>query len=231
MYTHHDNVRGHKQALVPVFFAIAVAIICTSVLSSCSLMAASPSPASPTSSQIVEPYDPTEDIEAIRKGIARELDPLKTPTPETVTQFLEGTDQEKLAQLESTNGFDVRQMLVHLLRGFDYRVDGVSAYKDVATAELHMDCLDGAKAIERAQAQVVSGDEVALLGELYGTGDDGDWRKLIERLAEIVYDNLDSSQDMVSRDLTIHLSKQGGAWQVDPEDMTAILGAITAGMS
>lgn len=231
MYTHHDNVRGHKRLLVPASFAIAVAIVCASVLSSCRGIAASSSPASTTDTQAEEPYDPAEDIEAIRKGIARELDPLKTPTPESVAQFLEGTDQAKLAQIESTNGFDVRQMLVHLLRGFDYRVYDVSANKDVATAKLHMDCLDGAKAIERAQAQVVSGDEIALLGELYGTGDDDDWRKLIAHLAEVVYDNLDSSQDMVSRDLTIHLSKQGGAWQIDPDDMAAILGAVTAGMS
>ncbi len=231
MGTNHDCTTGHKHWLVPILFCLVVTLSGVALPACGGASKTAPGSSASQSVRAEEVYDPTVDINAIKTGIAHDLDPLKTPTPEIVGQFLEGVDQAKIQQLQSTKGFDVREMLVHLLRGFDYEVIEVAANKDTATAKLRMTCLDGAKAIENARIQVVNDEERGLLGELYGSGEDEDWKKLIARLVEIIYDNLDSCQEMVSRELTLGLAKQNNTWSINAEDLAAILSAVTAGMS
>jgi hypothetical protein len=167
------------------------------------------------------------DEQAIRAGISRDLDAFKNPTQASLSSVIDN-DSASIREMRDM-GIDPYDFLAHCFRGFDYEIRDVKVSDKTATVTLHVKNKDFSKAIEYANKQAQDSSNLATIQEISTTGDQNG---VIKKYAEWLYAGIDSTSEMVEKDLTLKLTKaDDGTWNVDDESVKALVEQMYGGVS
>lgn len=148
-----------------------------------------------------EPHDE----EIIRSGVQHELDALRQAEADEVTS--------------------------HLLQRLSYSIGDITVKGDSATVHVTITAPALAQAAEDAASSIQVGDEAQDVSALYGSDDTSAWQRINERMAEILLQHVDASEQTVTSEVVLSLSKDRNQWSVDGASLNALRDAIVAGFT
>ena len=156
--------------------------------------------------------------QVIRDGIDSELSAFKNPTKENLSKYVD-EDSSSISQIKSL-GVDPYEFLGHVFDKFDYEIGDIKVDGDTATAVVTVKNVDVASALEETSDYFKSSDNAAELMEIYQSdGKMGLYKKFFSQFYEFV----DSKEDTVSTDVTIHLTKKDNTWSIDDDSITDLV--------
>lgn len=162
-----------------------------------------------------------QSIQTIRDGISSELNALKSLTPESYDELMNDVDTGGLASSESY-GVNTYDLLSHLLARFDYSVGAIQIDGNHATAHIAVTNVNISQAMSQVMNQVVEEGNRDDMGSFYHGGDDA---ALIGRVLELLYANINDSQDLTTKELDVSLTKEGSDWSIDQTSREQIVSA------
>lgn len=163
------------------------------------------------------------DEELIRAAVAEVMDAFKSPTKENLKQFVDESEVD-LSELDQY-GIDIYEFLQHSFAHFDYTINEVKVDGNNATASLSLTNADLNKALTAAQEEYMAEiDYEALM-----SSDDPE-KEVAQQLFAKVYQKLDESEDLVTTDATLKLTKEDGEWKLDEDSVNAVVSGMYGGM-
>lgn len=165
---------------------------------------------------------------AIRAVTEDAFNTLKNPTEASFAKYLDSSEKQVIDELEGL-GIDPYDLFAHAFRHFDYKVGDVAVNGDKATVQATL----ANASLEQAFARVFESMEqdADFAGKLIEEAMSGDGQEVYGMICERLFEELDGSDDIVSTDLTIRLTKANGEWSVDEDSMDEVVGAMLGGSS
>ena len=163
--------------------------------------------------------------EMIRSEVTKFLDVFKDPSAEKLEEYLGSDDDLDLSQLEEY-GIDINEFLVHSFGHFDYAINSVNVDGDKATVALSLTNANMQSALENASnALSENSDQYADLL----TADDA-VKQLMKLYFEEYYKQMDASEDLVTTDVDLKLTKGDDGWEIDQDGIEAVYSAMYGGV-
>lgn len=166
------------------------------------------------------------DQEVIRDGIQQTLDPLKTPTRESISKFVNDDASGGEAAQSNDSSFDACELIGHALRGFSYSIDSIEVRGNAANANMTITHIDTTEAMQQAANSAQQPDSLQEIADLYNSEDPAMHSELGKQLVQRLYRSLDASQTMKSDKVTLTLTKSGNEWTVDKSSVSRLVDAL-----
>ena len=166
------------------------------------------------------------DQEVIRDGIQQTLDPLKTPTRESISKFVNDDASGGEAAQSNDSSFDIYELIGHALRGFSYSIDSIEVRGNAANANITITHIDTTEAMQQAANSAQQPDSLQEIADLYNSEDPAMHSELGKQLVQRLYRSLDASQTMKSDKVTLTLTKSGNEWTVDESSVSRLVDAL-----
>lgn len=166
------------------------------------------------------------DQEVIRDGIQKTLDPLKTPTRESISKFVNDDASGGEAAQSNDSSFDIYELIGHALRGFSYSIDSIEVRGNAANASITITHIDTTEAMQQAANSAQQPDSLQEIADLYNSEDPAMHSELGKQLVQRLYRSLDTSQTMKSDRVTLTLTKSGNEWTVDKSSVSRLVDAL-----
>lgn len=164
------------------------------------------------------------DEQVIRDGISKELDVFKNPTKESLAPYMDSIDANTQAQLDAY-GVDIVEFLQHALGKFDYEIGDIKVNGNTATAAIKVTNVDVSGIMNETISNMQNDPElVAKVQDVVAKG--GTQADAMKVVFAYLYDALDASNDLVTTDTEITLTKTGNTWNVDEDSMSGMLTGI-----
>ena len=165
----------------------------------------------------------SNDEEQIRSAVSQVMDAFKNPTKENLKQFVDASDVN-LDELEQY-GVDIYEFLGHCFSHFDYKINEVKVEKDGATASLSLTNADLGKAMQAAQEEYMANLDYTAI-----QNSDNPQLEVAKGLFAKIYEKLDASEDLVTTDATLKLTKVNGEWKLDEQSVNEVVSAMYGGI-
>lgn len=184
----------------------ALALVVASVLSVCLMACGSTT-------------TPEQDEEAIRQGIAQQLDPLVGPTEDELKEFIDFDGNEQFDAMRE-HGVDPYVWTSHLLSRFTYSVDDIQVDGDKATGKIQLKNADIGKAIDTSVERMETGDLADKMNEMY---DKDDGEALVAFIMDTLYEEIETSKESATTDVDVSLYKVDGVWYLTDDSINQII--------
>ena len=167
------------------------------------------------------------DEQAIRAGITKELDAFKNPTQASLSSVID-KDNASIGEIRNM-GIDPYEFLARCFKGFDYEIRVVKVSDKTGTVQLHVKNKDLSKAIEYANQQAQTPENLSTLVEINSAeGQNG----MVKKYVEWFYAGIDATSDVAEKDVTLKVTKgDDGTWTVDEDSIKELVTATYGGMS
>ena len=168
------------------------------------------------------------DEEAIGEGLEAELSRMRDPSDEEIETMAASLDEAALVSLE-TYGCTPQELCRHLLQRFDYEVEKIEVTgEETATAEITVENVDLASALESAHERLISGDGFERLEEGYGTGSE---LALMRAAMDVIFEEVDNCEDTRTTSVELRLTKDQDLWRPDEASYSDLLSAALGGLA
>ena len=126
-------------------------------------------------------------------------------------------------------GIDPYEFLARCFKGFDYEIRDVKVSDKTGTVALHVKNKDLSKAIEYANQQAQTPENLSTLVEINSAeGQNG----MVKKYVEWFYAGIDATSDVAEKDVTLKVTKgDDGTWTVDEDSIKELVTATYGGMS
>lgn len=172
----------------------------------------------------------TSSEEQVHLAVATVLDPLKDPEAGDLTSFVADTSNEDLETLRVEYGIDPTSILQHLLRGFTYSIRSVEVEGEKATAQVSITMIDTSAAMDSARDLAQKAENAQHISDLCASDDANAKTDLVNYVMNLIFEGLDATTDLTSRDVDITLSRKDNVWSVDPNGMDDLLNTLLSGL-
>ncbi|MDI9591365.1 MAG: hypothetical protein QM302_10070 [Acidobacteriota bacterium] len=164
------------------------------------------------------------DEQLIRASVTKTLDLFKDPTKEKLGDFVESSSVD-VDQLQGY-GIDVYEFFEHGLARFDYEVGEVRVSGDTAEVDLSLTNVD-LDAVASAVADDMRSDLDSYVSLMAGENAQQEFMKVY---FQKVYEALDASEETVTTEATLKLTKRNGEWEVDEDSMGEVISGVWGGV-
>ena len=164
------------------------------------------------------------DETAIKTELDKALGALKNPTAESIGELMD--DTSTFEEFEKM-GVDPIEMLQHLFGKFDYTIDSVKVDGDTATAQLTLTNIDLEKAITSFTNDM--GNDAEFTSQLISAYQSGGEAAMYELVFDKMYEYIDNSDELVTSEAELKLTKANGQWQIDENSEVEMISAMYGG--
>lgn len=165
------------------------------------------------------------DEDQIRAAVANTFDVFKSPTKEGLASL--GDFDDDAATYEEQYGIDYYDFMASVFNKFDYTINSVEVSGDTATVDVTFTNVNASDVMDEEMAKLDSDEEFNSLVESVGTS--GDMKPLYKYMFDKMSAALKASDDVVTNDMTMHLEKKDGEWDISDEDMEELQSNIMGG--
>ena len=165
------------------------------------------------------------DEELIKTSIDELIATFKNPTEENLAEYIGDTDMSEFEQY----GIDIYEFFRNMFKRLDYTIDDVQVEGDTATVTMTVTNADLAAAMEAASDTVGNNPEAYMEG-VDTTDADAVMKALMSALFNEMYTVLDATDDLVTSEITINLTKTDGVWDIDESSVNDFVSAMYGGM-
>lgn len=177
--------------------------------------------ASPTNTQV----SAQELAKQERKKVRAAADDVLSPF-EKGSLSLEGGQWASLEQLNAF-GVDPQEFVDHLAGRFSYSIEDVDVDGNDAVARVRIDHVDLEQAVALAGEQATLDDNIASLAESYTKNDN---QALMQGLFDLLLEQIDTSDTLITDELDMVLVKDGDEWNVDSVSVEELVSLFLGGM-
>ena len=163
------------------------------------------------------------DESLVRAQVTQALDVFKNPSLEKLTE-LTGDDNATISGLEEF-GIDGDEFLVHSFKHFDYKIKEVTVDGEEAKVTVTVTNADLQAALTDAASTFNQGD----IADLVGTEDFE--QQVMQRFIQAYYEKVDASDNLVTNDVELTLTKADDAWQIDESSISNLSNTLFGGAS
>ena len=163
--------------------------------------------------------------ELIRTSVTEVMEVFKNPTEENLKQFVENSDIDT-SELDAYD-IDLYEFLGHCFKHFSYEVGEVKVDGDHATVDVTVTNANVSKAMENATNTVMG--NVDQYADMLAA-EDGQ-KQFMKVFFDEIYAELDGSDELVTSDEKLTLTKTDGEWEVDKSSLDSVVSAMYGGLS
>ena len=160
----------------------------------------------------------------IRAEVSKFLDVFKNPSAEKLQEYL-GDEELDLSEIEEY-GIDINEFLTHSFSHFDYTINSVTIDGDDATVALSLTNANMQTALDAASKSLSENQEdyADIL-----TQEDG-MQQLMKMFFNEYYKQMDASEDLVTTDVDLKLTKGDDGWEINKDGIEAVYSAMYGGV-
>lgn len=166
----------------------------------------------------------SNDEELIRTSVTEVMEVFKNPTEENLKQFVD-SDTVDTTELDKYD-IDIYEFLGHCFKHFSYEIGEVKVDGDKATVDVTLTNANVSKAMENATNKVMG--NIDQYTDML-SAEDGQ-KEFMKVFFDEIYAELDATDDLVTSNETLSLTKTDGEWDVDKTSLDSVVSAMYGGL-
>lgn len=170
------------------------------------------------------PAVPTDE-ELIEASIDELISVFKNPTEETFAQFIGDEDMSTFEQYD----LDPYEYFRNMFKRLDYTVDDVQVNGDTAEVALTVSNVN-LNAVITETSDEFNENIAEYIDGVDMSDEDAAMKVLMNKLFSLVYEQIDTSDDIVTSEFTISLTKGAEGWSVDESSVERFVSALYGGI-
>lgn len=164
------------------------------------------------------------DEELVSNTISEVMDTFKNPTREKLQKVIDENDSE-FSELREY-GLDVYDFMINCLAKFDYSLGDVTVTGDTAVAQVSVSNVDLTEVINTVSEEMTA--DAASYSDLL-TAEDG-LTQFMQLYFQKIYDKIGETEDVITTDVTLNLTKSNNEWEVDDESINSLVSGMFGGI-